>query len=260
MAEWTKIINEGRILINDNRCGDTNTIKAGDTITYDPGDFEEPEANLSYSIIFEDEWILAVDKPANLLVHRAGRSFRNNLVYQLRCVNTPPYPGCHPVHRLDRDTSGVVLIAKNSEVMKEFAVMFNEGRITKIYRAIIGGQPDFKTPFMIDSPISADKNSGVPFKFKVCDNGKPASTTIEDVRHLDNGLSMLTIKPLTGRTHQIRVHLAAAGFPIVGDKTYGSSEHCGFSRQALHCESLSFIHPYTGRQCEITAELPCDFF
>jgi len=247
---WAAIVREGRVFINSARCGETDTVIAGDTLSYDPGDFDEPEADLSYSIIYEDEWILAVNKPSNLLVHRAGRSFRSNLVYQLRHNANPPYPDCHPVHRLDRDTSGVVLVAKNSEQGALFGNLFAQGKVTKIYRALVKGCPDIKLPFTIDSPISKDKESSAPFKFKVDDAGKPATTVIEKIQSLGNGLSLLTVKPITGRTHQIRVHLASIGFPIVGDRVYGESAG---TRQALHCESLSFVHPHTGKGCKITA-------
>ena len=94
---------------------EADPVIAKDTVSYEPKEFEEPTADLSYKIIYEDEWMLCVDKPGNLLVHRAGKSFRNNLVYLLRHTNAPPYPNCHPVHRLDRGTSGVVLFAKDSE-------------------------------------------------------------------------------------------------------------------------------------------------
>jgi len=248
---WAAIVREGRVFINGARCIETDTVKAGDTLSYDPGEFEEPEADLSYSIIYEDEWILAVNKPSNLLVHRAGKSFRNNLIYQLRHNANTPYPDCHPVHRLDRDTSGVVLVAKNSFQGSIFGYLFAQGKVTKIYKAIVKGRPDIKLPFVIDGPILEDKEGSAPFRFKVDDTGKPATTIIEKIQKFDNDLSLLTVKPITGRTHQIRVHLASIGFPIVGDRVYGDGIG---TRQALHCESVAFTHPHTGNVCKITAE------
>ena len=253
--EWAAVVGEGRVFINGARCGEADTVKADDTVSYDPGDFEEPEADLSYSIIYEDEWTLAVNKPGNLLVHRAGKSFRNNLIYQLRRAANPPYPNCRPVHRLDRNTSGAVLVAKDSEQGALFGNLFAQGKVRKIYKAVVRGRPDIKLPFVIDSPISEDKGSGAPFRFKVDSAGKPAVTVIEEIQSIDNGFSLLTIRPLTGRTHQIRVHLASIGFPITGDKVYGQDTE---TRQALHCESLSFVHPHTGGECTITADLPED--
>jgi len=261
--EWAGVIGEGRIFVNGAQCREEDFIKAEDTISYDPGEFEEPDADLAYSIIYEDEWIIGVNKPGNLLVHRAGISFRNNLAYLLRCKNDPLYPECHPVHRLDRDTSGVVLVAKNSEQGGIFGKLFTGGSITRKYKAVVAGCPDLKTPFVIDGAIAADKGTDGPCRFKVDEGGKLASTVVEEVEHFDR-LSLLTIRPVTGRTHQIRVHLASIGYPVMGDKVYGANkDNIGGhqstpTRQALHCESLSFIHPHTKTQCTIAAGLPDD--
>ncbi|MDR2591492.1 MAG: RluA family pseudouridine synthase [Chitinispirillales bacterium] len=257
--EWAELIREGRVFANDARCDEESLVAAGDTIAYEPREFEEPEANLSYSIIYEDDWTLCVDKPANLLVHRAGKSFRNNLVYQLRHVNTPHYPNCHPVHRLDRDTSGTVLFAKDAEQGAVFGNLFRDNSVVKRYAAVVRGYPDIETPFSIDKPIAPDRSAtpgSAPCRFKADESGKPACTVIEAAKRFNNGYSLLTVRPMTGRTHQIRVHLASIGFPIAGDLIYGGDD--GIKRQALHCESLSFIHPYTNTECTITAPLPED--
>jgi len=265
--EWTELIRDGRIFVNNVRCYEESRAKAGDAIAYEPREFEEPAANLSYSVIYEDEWMFCVNKPGNLLVHRAGKSFRNNLVYLLRRVHTPPYPNCHPVHRLDRDTSGAVLFAKNAEHGAVFGNLFRDNSVAKRYVAAVRGRPDTETPFSINKPIARDKSAAVgnaPCRFMVDEsNGKPACTVIEGIRRFNNGYSLLTVRPLTGRTHQIRVHLASIGFPIVGDAVYGGDVNICINnkpvqRQALHCESLSFIHPYTNIECAISAPLPDD--
>ncbi len=263
--EWAELIREGRVFVNDARCGDGNRlVAAGDAVAYEPREFEEPEADLSYSIIYEDEWILCVNKPGNLLVHRAGKSFRNNLTYRLRYVDTPSYPNCRPAHRLDRDTSGAVLFAKDAEQGAVFGNLFRDNLVAKRYAAVVRGYPDIETPFSIDKPIAPDKSAapgGAPCRF-IADGsggGKPACTVIEGVRRLNNGYSLLTVRPITGRTHQIRVHLTSIGLPITGDTVYGGIDaNPPINRQALHCESLSFIHPYTNTECTITAPLPED--
>ncbi|MDR0330472.1 MAG: RluA family pseudouridine synthase [Chitinispirillales bacterium] len=263
-TQWAEIVREGRISINGARCGETGSVAAKDTVSYEPKEFEEPAADLSYKIIYEDEWMLCVNKPGNLLVHRAGKSFRNNLVYQLRHASEPPYPGCRPVHRLDRGTSGAVLVAKDSEQGAVFGKLFSENQVTKRYKAVVRGRPNLATPFTIDAPIAVDGNPGGPCKFRADAGGKPACTVVEGVERFDNGLSLLAVRPITGRTHQIRVHLASIGLPVVGDKVYGGGEDGGINgidtiqRQALHCESLSFTHPHTNSILEIRAELPED--
>ncbi|MDR0306583.1 MAG: RluA family pseudouridine synthase [Chitinispirillales bacterium] len=269
-ARWVGVIREGRVFINAAVCTEDDCVTAGDTISYDPGEWEEPYADLSYSVIYEDEWILGVNKPGNLLVHRAGKSFRNNLVYQLRNVHSPLYPHCHPVHRLDRETSGVVLFAKDSRQGAVFGKIFSEQKAHKTYKAVVSGKFDFGTPYTIEQPVGADKESGINFRFRVDESGKSAVTVIERAQVYENGFTLLTIRPVTGRTHQIRVHLAHLGFPIIGDRLYGlsASEYLSKTRdeitgglpcrQALHCKSLSFVHPYTGERCEIKAELPPD--
>jgi len=257
--KWAELIREGRVFVNDALCGEDSRVTAGDTIAYAPREFEEPAANLSYSIIYEDEWMLCVNKPGNLLVHRAGKSFRNNLVYLLRRANTPPYPNCHPVHRLDRDTSGAVLFAKEAEQGAVLGNLFRDNLVTKRYTAVVCGYADIETPFSIDKPIAPDPNAKIgdsPCKFMTDETGKPARTIIEEAKRCNNGYSLLTVRPLTGRTHQIRVHLASIGLPIAGDKIYGGDSEV--KRQALHCGSLSFTHPYTNIECTITAPLPED--
>ena len=127
-----------------------DTVSAGDTISYDAGEFEEPAADLSYRVIYEDEWLLGVDKPGNLLVHRAGKSFRNNLIYQLRYAYVPPYPGAHIVHRLDRETSGVVCVAKSAAIKAALGREFSAGRVVKVYYAVVRGMPEVRE---IDFPI-----------------------------------------------------------------------------------------------------------
>jgi len=274
--QWVDIVSEGRVLVNGAVCKVDDRVIADDIIGYDPGEWEEPAADLSYTVIYEDKWIFAVNKPGNLLVHRAGKSFRNNLVYQLRNVHSPQYPNCHPVQRLDKETSGVVLFAKDSEQGAVFGKLFSEHKVSKTYKAVVNGDFSLRTPCTIDAPVSKDKESGISYKFKTDELGKNALTVIEHAGVCASGLTLLTVRPVTGRTHQIRVHLAHLGFPIVNDRLYGLSaddylananhhnDTCGDDntlskrRQLLHCESLSFHHPHTGEYCEISAEFPED--
>jgi RluA family pseudouridine synthase len=270
--DWRACINNGQVFINSKMAVVDDNVSPGSELVYDAGEFDEPPANLEYRIIYEDEWFLGIDKPGNLLVHRAGRSFRNNLIYQIRYVHTPPYPAAQMTHRLDRDTSGVVLVAKGSEIRAVVSMIFAKQQVSKQYRAIVHGIPD-TAPRIIDAPIGKMAESRISYKFHVTSDGKPSQTEIVDVEPLGEHFSVVTVKPITGRTHQIRIHLAFIGHPLVGDKLYGMSEHdylswrdnpeCAgdhqlLSRHALHCERIEFMHPYTDTVCRIESALPED--
>jgi len=252
--KWEGLAAQGRITVNGLAARACETVAPGDMIAYDPGEFEEPAADLSYRIVFEDEWLLGIDKPGNLLVHRAGRSFRNNLMYQLRYVHAPPYPAAHAAHRLDRGTSGVVCVAKNVEVLTALGRQFAEGKVDKTYLAVVRGAPEARE---LNFPVGKISEPAPSCRHGVVQGGKAARTLITGVQRLGHQHSLVTVRPLTGRTHQIRVHLAAIGAPIVGDRLYGEGGE-QFSRHALHCASLSFVHPVTGHECRIEAETPGD--
>ncbi len=271
--EWVEKIKRGKVMLNERYPQLKERINPGMMIVYDPGDFEEPPANLDYSIIFEDEWFLGINKPANLLVHRAGKSFRNNLIYQLRHVHQPPFSTAHTVHRLDRDTSGVILVAKTAKARAEVGKQFLESQIDKEYVAIVQGIPDISIHREICLPIGKSKSSEIVYKFGVDPEGKEALTLLKECTALGSCHSMLIVKPLTGRTHQIRIHLAAIGHKIVGDKLYGMNEEdyirwrdkpeertdeLQFPRHALHCRMMSFFHPYIKQTVSLKAELPKD--
>jgi RluA family pseudouridine synthase len=264
---WRSLIAEGKVKLNGSSVPGDALVFGGDTLSYDAGEIEEPPADLSYRIAFEDEWFLCIDKPGNLLVHRAGISFCNNLTHQLRHIHTPAFPTAHPVHRLDRETSGALMVAKNIEARGALGREFDAGRVEKSYNAVVHGN----TPTgEVDLPIGKVADSVIPYKFGVNENGKACRTHIIACETLSGEYSLLTLQPLTGRTHQIRVHCAALGNPIVGDKLYGQSEAAylawrddktrpsdprWFPRQALHCASLSFVHPYTRKRCTIAVPL-----
>jgi RluA family pseudouridine synthase len=263
---WRTVIRGGKISCNGSVAHEDDTVSAGDTVLYDAGEFEEPAADLSYRICYEDEWLLGIDKPGNLLVHRAGRSFRNNLIYQLRYVHVPPYPMAHAVHRLDRETSGVVCVAKTAGIKAVLGREFTEGKVKKVYYAVVRGAPEVRE---IDFPIGKTADSAIPYKHGIDPGGKAAVTRVIETRSVGRNHTLVTLQPLTGRTHQIRIHLAAIGTPIVGDRLYGLSEEAYLARrgspskprqdrQALHCASLSFIHPCTKQSCRIEAEIPDD--
>lgn len=269
--KWLEKIREKKVTINGVIACECDTALPGAQISYDAGEFEEPPANLNYKIIYEDKWLLGIDKPGNLLVHRAGKSFRNNLIYQLRAVHDPKYVNAQSVHRLDRDTSGVVLIAKTSEACSVMGNLFVKNMVEKEYLAIVKGIPEFQKS-EISIPIGKDRSSLIGYKYRPDPAGKFSVTMVEEITPIGKTHALMRMRPLTGRTHQIRIHCAATGHPIIGDKLYTMSESqyikwrenpqeyggIDFPRHALHCKSISFKHPYMNTLCTITADLPDD--
>ncbi len=270
--EWQIRISEGRIKRDETSLKEDDIIQANETIAYDMPDFVEPPADLHYKIVFEDEWLLGIDKPGNLLVHHKGRSFKSNLIYQLRYVHQPPYPTADIVNRLDRETSGIVVVAKDKETLSALNRLFAKGEVTKEYVAIVEGslQPASGT---IDKPIGKVSGGKISYRFGI-DGEKPKSalTKYETLDQLQE-YSLVRLFPKTGRTHQLRVHMHALGCTILGDKLYGMSDddyiawqqnpelfkdRLTFSRCALHCARVAFIHPITKSPCTIEASVPKD--
>jgi 23S rRNA pseudouridine1911/1915/1917 synthase len=216
-----------------------------------------PEA-IPLRILYEDNDIIVVDKPAGMVVYPAPGNPGNTLINavlshlpQLAEMSDSVRPGI--VHRLDKDTSGVILIAKNSLTQQELIRQFKTRSVHKIYLALVKGHV---TPAhgVIDAAIGRD--SGNRKRMAVSYKGRAARTEYRVERYVD-GYTLLDVRPETGRTHQIRVHLAAIGYPIVGDATYGVKSPY-LSRQFLHAYRLSFEMPGSSKPVEFTAELPPD--
>lgn len=218
----------------------------------------KPE-DIPLNILYEDEFIICINKPAGMVVHPApGHStgtFVNALLHH--CRSLPPQdlrPGI--VHRLDKETSGVLLAAKTVEAHQKLIEMFSKREIHKEYLAITVGSPGNQT---VDLPIGRH-----PVKRKemtINEKGRSAITHLETLQS-EGGFSLVKAKPVTGRTHQIRVHLKAVKTPVLGDRTYGPeklSNKMKVERQLLHAHHLSFTHPITGVQVEVTAPIPVDF-
>lgn len=270
--EWLLRIGEDRVKINDIVSDKNRIVATDDSLAYDMPDFKEPDADLNYKIVYEDDWILGINKPGNLLVHHQGHNFKSNLIYQLRYVHDPLYPDTDIINRLDRETSGLVLVSKSKDALKAFNKLFKEHRIEKEYLAVVHGDLG-SLEGNIDTPLGKDKDARIKSKHKVDKvNGKDAYTHYEVVEKVRN-FSILKLLPKTGRTHQLRVHLQSIGHPIVGDKFYSVDEDTfykyikekdmheeifGMKRQALHCCGLEFVHPFTGALFKLRADIPED--
>lgn len=257
---WKRIKHSGTFTHNGVPANATRTqVGNGDTIAYDilrPSDIE-PE-DLPLDIRYEDDFLVIVNKPAGQLVHPTTKEAHGTLGNALLAwyARHGEHHAFHPVHRLDRDTSGLVLIAKEPQVQYQLTTG-RDGKkaFTREYLALIEGT---LTPAsgLIDAPIARALPSIILRKVAPPPAGKEARTHYETVR--TNGkLSLLHLMLDTGRTHQIRVHLAHLGHPLLGDDLYGGS--CTLlSRQALHAWRLSFRHPMTHEFVVVTAPLPSD--
>ena len=266
--QWLDRISEGRFTIEDNVCNKDTILNIGDILVYDAPPFKEPDADLNYSVVYENEDFLAVNKPGNLLVHKKGAAITHNLIYQLREVHNPPFKNADIVNRLDKETSGIVLVSKHKDALKELIKLFSDRAITKEYIAVTYNNFTDKVGY-IDVPIKKGSSEKIRSKQVVDKAGKEAYTTYKVLATWDQ-YALVWLSPKTGRTHQLRVHLNSIGCTIVGDKIYGLSEDefvqwknnpqaykgLEFSRQALHSFRLSFT--YKDNDYSIFADIPAD--
>lgn len=266
---WCQLVQEGRIFCNGVRCEGARIVSRDDTIRCDLPDFEAPVVNLDYSIVYEDEWLLAANKPAGLRVHSRGKFVNANLIYHLRHIRQPAYPEVNLVNRLDAGTSGLVLLARNKRVLSQLMRQFEEGSVVKHYLAVVTGRP-CPANGTINLPIGPVKDALVP-RFGIdSTRGKAAVTHYETVRTLTDQLTLLELTPETGRTHQLRVHMAAIGYPIAGDALYTMNDNdyldwlhnppnqTNLHRQALHSHRLQFFHPVLQTTSTLSAPLAPD--
>ena len=256
-----KLIGDGFITVNNRIVKASLKLAVGDRVDIvippPPPSPLSPEA-ISLSIIYEDEDVLVVDKPAGLTVHPAPGHAEHTLVNailhhfpHLADISDSLRPGI--VHRLDKDTSGVMLVAKNKTAQLNLANQFEERSIKKAYMALVKGR---LTPEqgIIEAAIGRDPRNRK--RMAVVNGGKEARTEYRVVRYIDD-YTLLDVAPETGRTHQIRVHLSAIGYPVVGDAVYGAKSPY-VSRQFLHACRLGFKLPSTGAYVEFESELPED--
>jgi 23S rRNA pseudouridine1911/1915/1917 synthase len=215
-----------------------------------------PEA-MALPIVHEDAHVIVLDKPAGLVVHPAAGHWSGTLLNGLLAHHAGAFtlPRAGIVHRLDKDTTGLMVVAKTLEAMTALTRAIAAREVKRQYLALSHGR--FESPSMrIEAPIGRDPQSKV--RMAVVPGGKPAITDVERVASGD-GASALRCTLHTGRTHQIRVHLASRGHPLIGDTLYGGAPALGMQRQALHAHVLGFRHPATGESVTFTAPAPGDF-
>ncbi len=259
-AYLQKLIMQGRILVNGQRAKASLKLSHHDKITVElPCLPTYPLAEpIPLAIVYEDEDILVIDKPAGLTIHPAPGHPNHTLVNailahcpSLTTSNETMRPGI--VHRLDKDTSGLIVIAKDEVAREYLAMQFKSRAVTKGYLVLVKGNLSPEQG-VIEAPIGRDPRRRQ--KMAIVEAGKQASTRYRVQKYLDN-YTLLEVTPLTGRTHQIRVHLSAIGYPVVGDPVYGVKS-AYLKRQFIHAYRLGFRLPSTKQYQEFTSPLPPD--
>jgi len=273
-----KLIREARVLVNDRQVKPSYQVRRGDRVSIQVELPEGPAVaaeDIPLDILYEDEALIAINKPPDMVVHPAkghqSGTLVNALLGHTRTLSSA-YGELRAgiVHRLDRDTSGVILAAKTDAAHAALAAQFEARTVEKHYLAVVEGEPEYDSD-LIDAPLGRSRRN--PEAVAVRRDGKPAQTIYRVVRRF-SGFAELDVQPLTGRTHQIRVHLAHIGHPIVADLLYsnrpalyrsellgrrpGEDEEPLIERQALHARSIAIDHPLSGQRMVFEAPVPRD--
>jgi 23S rRNA pseudouridine1911/1915/1917 synthase len=285
-ASIHRLIDGGLVQLNGRQTPASRRVRTGDAIVVDvppnPRASPDPGADVDFPVLYEDQWMIVVDKPPGMAVHPSGRHLSGTLLHALhRRYRNPDDPSRDVVprllHRIDMETSGVVAVGLDEQFHQLVSRQFEDRLVGKSYLAVVHGRPapDAGT---IDRTIVPDKRSTVRLKLTTTDapdaDGLSAVTSYRVLRS-NARYSLVELHPKTGRTHQIRVHMASLGCPLVGDKLYGADEtlflrqidgtlgdedrrQLVLDRHALHSHSLRFHHPMLDREMTVVAPLPRD--
>ncbi len=270
-SQLKKWILEGRILLNNEIALPKDLVNKNDEISLNPVSEDKTSwqaEDISFEVIFENKDYLIINKPFNLVMHPGAGcnqgTLANGLLFYYPELKTIPRAGI--VHRLDKDTSGILLVARTERFRNYFVQLLQERKVKKLYKAVVVGKTIGS--FEISEPIGRDRNNRT--KMSIRSDGKEALTFVKLNESLNN-YSLLDVRIETGRTHQIRVHLGNKKLPIIGDKTYNPSNNIAketpkelietirtFPRQALHSYQLSFMDMDTDEMMSFVAPLPDD--
>jgi 23S rRNA pseudouridine1911/1915/1917 synthase len=254
-----RLIADGAVLVDGERRLKSHRLEGGEEVVVDlpaPAAPLEPE-ELDLHVAWEDEHLLVVDKPAGIVVHPAGGHRSGTLVHGLLVHDVAGGDEDRPgiVHRLDRDTSGLLVVARSEPAHERLQELIRERAVERRYLALVRGTPRSRAG-RIEAPIGRDR-------FDRSRHSLDTATPREAVTHFElvellGRRALLQLRLETGRTHQIRVHLEAIGLPVCGDPVYGAAGDLGLERQFLHAAGLAFDHPFTGERVEVESPLPAD--
>lgn len=262
-----KQIKDGYVSVNGSAVRPSYMLTAGDIIRMELPAVKDPEilpSQIDLDILYEDQDLLVVNKPKGMVVHPAPGHYNDTLVNALMAyckddlsgISGIARPGI--VHRIDKDTSGSLLICKNDRTHQAISAQLKDHSITRIYCGIVCGYPD-PVNGTVRGCLGRHPKNRLKRAVVSADKGKPAVTHYQTTEQF-KGYSLMKFKLETGRTHQIRVHMASIHHPLLGDELYGSAKNpFGVTGQVLHAKVIGFIHPSTGRYMEFTAPLP-DYF
>ena len=257
-----RLIENQKILVNDKKVKSSYKVQENDVITLEeekPKEISLKAQNIPLEIIYEDNDIIVVNKPKGMVVHPANGNPDGTLVNAIMAICKNSLSGIEGeirpaiVHRLDKDTSGIIVIAKNDKAHINLSEQIKNHEVKKTYIAIVRGVVK-ENQATINMPIGRSNKDRK--KMAISKNGKEAITHFKVLKRF-NDYTVLEVNIETGRTHQIRVHLAQIGYPCIGDETYSTGKNkWGIKGQALHAKSLEFKHPTTGKQMKLEAKLP----
>jgi 23S rRNA pseudouridine1911/1915/1917 synthase len=256
-----RLLSRGGVLVDGRTRVKSHKLEGGEQLEFEPP--ASPVSGLTPEVMelevpYEDEHLLVVDKPAGLVVHPApghaeGTLVHGLLAYDVEGGEEPDRPGI--VHRLDRDTSGLLVVARSPEAHRRLQELIQTRALTREYLGLVAGAPRSRRG-TVDAPIGRDRHD--PLRQSLDTATPREAVTHFEVIELLPRHALLRVSLETGRTHQIRVHLAAIELPVAGDPLYGRPGELGLERQFLHAERLAFPHPFTGEPVDIRSPLPAD--
>jgi 23S rRNA pseudouridine1911/1915/1917 synthase len=258
-ARAARLIEAGLVTVDGAVVAKRHRLSGGERVEVAPEPVAEviPAEDVPYEVVFEDEHLLVVDKPAGVVVHPARGHATGTLSQALagRAAGGPAPERAGIVHRLDRDTSGLLVVARSETVHRALQGLIRSRALEREYLALVEGRPPARSG-TIDAPLGRDRRVRTRMSSDT-DEPREARTHFEIERALPTS-TLLRVRLETGRTHQIRAHLLAIGHPVAGDPVYGSAGLFGLDRQFLHAARLAFDHPVTGARVDVSSPLPAD--